>query len=216
MVFVLLSVNFEFMQPVYFIPFAVIFIGGAFLIGIIRNRNFSRKEKLHKRLASLLGLSLSYQSEDDFVIFGSHRDYRVRLESIGLTDRENQNMIPALKWSIPMVNPQLKILRMAKDSDHFPQLKSVAHLDRPVKMAHDLGEFLSITTNDLMFGSILLSDDIKISLFELFNPIEAGLLYIDGEELGMISPELLIREELVEWHTKAVALLCDIKDELNP
>ncbi|MEO0897055.1 MAG: hypothetical protein AAFY71_11695 [Bacteroidota bacterium] len=203
------------MEPIYFIPFAIIFIGGAFLIGFIRNRNFDRKEKLHKNLAVRLGLSLSYQSEEDFLIFGTYKDYKVRLETIEIRTRDNQDGIPALKWNIPMINPQLKILRIAKDNPSYPQLTSLAYLDRPVNMAHDLGEWLSITTNDLMFGSILLSDDLKISLFEVFNPIEGGLLYIDGEELAIVRPHLILKEEDMKWYQKGLDLICDIKDELN-
>ena len=157
------------MDTVFFIPIAILLIGGAFVIGMIRNRNFDKKEKLHQKLAQALGLSLSYQNQKDFTIYGYYRSYPLRIEGISINSPELKKPFHAVKCSISMVNPQLKILRIAKSHPEFELFENLVILDRPVHMPHNLGDWLDISTNDLMFGSILLSDDIKISLFEVFN-----------------------------------------------
>ena len=90
-----------------------------------------------------------------------------------------------------------------------------ADLDQPSFVRHDLGEWLQITTNDLLFASLILSDDIKISLYDTFNKIDAGLVYIEDEELAFIFPELLTDPEQVASIEKMIQLIVDIKDELN-
>lgn len=114
-----------------------------------------------------------------------------------------------------MINPQLKVLRIEKADPAFQEMDKLAILDRPVHMPHDIGDWLAISTNDMMFGSILLSDDLKISLFEVLKPAEAALLYIEGEELAFVSPQLILDENQIEYYQKATDLLADIKDELN-
>ncbi len=215
MVFFGLSDIFAAMDTVIFIPIAVLLIGGAFVIGMVRRRNFDRKENLHKQLARRLGISLSYLNHKDFTLFGNYRGYNLRLEVVDLSDRDKKEKRLYLKCAIPMINPQLKVLRIEKADPAFQEMDKLAILDRPVHMPHDIGDWLAISTNDMMFGSILLSDDLKISLFEVLKPAEAALLYIEGEELAFVSPQLILDENQIEYYQKATDLLADIKDELN-
>ncbi|MEL6629362.1 MAG: hypothetical protein AAFQ83_14715 [Bacteroidota bacterium] len=182
---------------------------------IIRNRNFRKKEKLHEGLGETYGLSLAYASERSFTLFGTYQDYSLRIEPVELPNRSRETILEALKISIPMVNPQRKLFRAIKPLEELPHLDIIADLDQPSFVRHDLGEWLQITTNDLLFASLILSDDIKISLYDTFNKIDAGLVYIEDEELAFIFPELLTDPEQVASIEKMIQLIVDIKDELN-
>ncbi|MEO1806199.1 MAG: hypothetical protein AAFU33_15390 [Bacteroidota bacterium] len=182
---------------------------------IIRNRNFRKKEKLHEGLGETYGLSLAYASERSFTLFGTYQDYSLRIEPVELPNRSRETILEALKISIPMVNPQRKLFRAIKPLEELPHLDIIADLDQPSFVRHDLGEWLQITTNDLLFASLILSDDIKISLYDTFNKIDAGLVYIEDEELAFIFPELLTDPEQIASIEKMIQLIVDIKDELN-
>jgi len=182
---------------------------------IIRNRNFRKKEKLHEGLGETYGLSLAYASERSFTLFGTYQEYSLRIEPVELPNRSRETILEALKISIPMVNPQRKLFRAIKPLEELPHLDIIADLDQPSFVRHDLGEWLQITTNDLLFASLILSDDIKISLYDTFNKIDAGLVFIEDEELAFIFPELLTDSEQVVSIEKMIQLIVDIKDELN-
>lgn len=199
----------------YFIPVAVFLIGGAFVVGMLRNRKFDRIENLHKSLARQLGLSISYLNQKDFTLFGKYRGYKVRIEGIKLPSEDRTETLPAIKCSVQMVNPQLKCLRVEKKAESFSYFNKLAFIPRPFNMNHNIGDWLSITTNDMMFASILLSDDLKISLFETFNPVENAILYIEGEEMVFLGLDLMEEQDRVNYYAGVLDLLADIKDDLN-
>ncbi|MCI4670182.1 MAG: hypothetical protein MRZ79_18745 [Bacteroidia bacterium] len=204
------------MDTIYFIPIAVLLIGGAFVIGMLRNRKFDQIQKLHKQLSVQLGLSLSYLNHRDFTIFGKYQSYQLRIETVELPSSDGSSKLTAVKCSIPMVNPQLKVLRIEKKEESFEYFNHIAAITRPISMPHNIGEWLNITTNDMMFASILLSDDLKISIFENLNPLKNSIVFIEGEELAFIGLELIEDESRIELYKKGVELLVEIKNELNP
>lgn len=182
---------------------------------MLRNRNFDRIEKLHKKLAHKLGLSLSYLNQRDFTLFGKYRDYQVRIEGIELHNADRSETKPGIKCSITMINPQMKCFRVEKKEADFSFFKNFAFIARPFTMNHNIGDWLSITTNDMMFGGILLSDDLKISLFEIFNPISNGIMFIEGEEMVFIGLDLVEQQDQADYYVKALDLMADIKDDLR-
>lgn len=183
---------------------------------IIRNRNFKKKQRLHQHLESKYGLSLAYASENSFTLFGKYQDYKLRIEPIEIPDRMRETLLDGLKISIPMVNPQRKLFRILRKEEGLPHLNLIAALDHPSFVPHDLGKWLEITTNDLVFASLILSDDIKISIYDTFNKLDTGgVLYIEDEELAFILPELLVDEEQLPIIEKMINLVVEVKDELN-
>ena len=79
---------------------------------------------------------------------------------------------------------------------------------------------LTTTSNDFvwviaLFSGLVLTDDIKISIYEVFRDLPGGLLFIYDEALAFMIPQLLTNESQIGVIKKAVNLLCDMKDELN-
>ncbi len=191
--------------------FVLIFavIGIAITVGVVRHRRFNRWEQLHRRLAHRRNLQYSFQHQNQFHHYGSYRNYRVEIRPT-LVDNSWFT-----RFSIVMTNPNRKALKIAKAAAQFPSLDSLALIDHPFPIQHDLGDWLLMSTNDLLFSSLILSDDIRISLHELLSPLSAGLIYIYDEELSFLRPGLMEQETDLLLFEKSLDLLCDIKDELN-
>lgn len=204
------------MAPNLFLFFVIAIAAASVAVGVARNRTFRRKELLHQRLARQLGIKVAYQSERDFDLFGTYQGYPLRIEAVTLhPDRPGASPLLVVKASMPMVNPNLKSLRIAREQEEFPRLNRYRKLDRPIHLDHGIAPWLEITTNDPMFSGLILSEDVKISLFEAFNPLETGLVYLQDEELSFMMPYLLITEERVNQCIRMVDLLVEIKNQLN-
>lgn len=181
----------------------------ASIIGYRRHQRYARWEKLHQRFATRKSLTLNFIHQNDFQFYGSYRDYKVNIKPEVIDER----LFSA--FTIEMINPNRKALRISKQHEAFPSLDQKAVIDNPFPIKHDIGKWLVMQTNDLMFSSLVLSDDIQISLHEIFSAYEAALLYIYDEELSLLVPKTLDREEDIALYEKALEVLCDIKDELN-
>ena len=188
---------------------------GSVAVGVIRNRRFRLKELLHQKLAKKLGLQVAYLNERDFNLFGTYREYALRIEAFPILLPGEKQGPMGVKLSLPMTNPNLKSLRIGKDSDLHPELSQYRLIDRPTAFPHEVAPWLKITTNDLMFASLLLADDVKITLYEVFKPLSGALLYVQDEELAFITPRLLTEPEALQELQSVADLLCDMKDELN-
>lgn len=192
-----------------------IVIAIAIIVGIRRHRRFRNQEQRHLNLAGQLGIRSAYMSPDAFTLYGNFQGYDLRIEPIPLPMMGTDKPFPILKARIPMVNPNLKILVISKGVKEIQPIQRLIQLDRPVHMSHQLGDWLSITTNDLMFASVLLTDDIKISLYELFSKLDQGLMYIQDEELAFILPSLLTEDPYIKQIQKAAQVMVEIKEELS-
>ena len=202
------------MDTFWFVILASLLALGSIWVGFSRNRRFRRKENLHRELGRRHGLRLAYQSERDLTLFGTYRGYPLRIEAVPV--RLNGEVVTtALQCSLPMVNPTRKALRIAKRSPALPAWDQVAVIDRPIHFRHDLGDWLEIQTNDFLFASRILSDNVKISLFEAFKPLEGAVLYVEDAALAFLSPQLMTTPEAQAQVQKAIDLLADMKDELN-
>lgn len=205
------------MSSTWFLFLVIILAVGSITVGVVRNRRFRRKEELHRQLASQYQLQVAYLNERDFSLYGEHRGYPLRLEALLLRspqekDKDGQTVV---KISLPMINPTLKILRIARPSEEHPKLSHYGQMDRPQTVRHEIAPWLDITTNDLMFTGLVLSEDVKISLFDVFNRLKSGLVLIQDEELSFFTPELLTDAAVIDHYERIIALLCDMKDELQ-
>ena len=199
----------------YIILFSLIALA-VIVTGIIRNRNFSRKEKLHQAFSNKNGLQLAYIHERQFNMYGNYRSYPVLIESFASSLPENRKKtFSAVRFSIPITNPMRKCFKAEKGIKAFPQLALLAPLDKGINVKHGVGDEISMTTNDMLFSSRILSEEVRISIFEAFKDQEAGVLYLQDENLSFATPVLLSNENAsISWQ-KMLDLLCDIKDELN-
>ncbi|MEL7340083.1 MAG: hypothetical protein AAGM67_06320 [Bacteroidota bacterium] len=181
----------------------------AILVGYRRHKRYGRWEKLHARFAKRRSLKHNFIHQDNFQFYGSYRDYKVQVKPEKIDERLFS------RFCIEMINPNRKALRISRSNEAFPSLEKEAIIDHPFPIKHDIGEWLVMQTNDLLFSSLILSDDIRISLHEVFSKYEAALLYIYDEELVLLIPQTLEYEEDMIKYEKALEILCDIKDELN-
>lgn len=181
----------------------------ATIVGVIRHKRFNRWEKLHKRFAHRRNLQHNFQHFSRFHHYGSYREYQIEITP------ELIDKVWFTRFSIAMINPNRKALRIAKANEAFPSFKELAIIDHPFEIQHDLGDWLTMQTNDLIFSSLVLSDDIRISLHEALNALPAGLIFLYDESLSFLRPGMLDQEPDLLQFEKALDLLCDIKDELN-
>ncbi|TAE56067.1 MAG: hypothetical protein EAZ89_05055 [Bacteroidetes bacterium] len=198
-----------------FLLLVILLAIGSVGVGFVRNRNFRRKEALHQALADAYHLQIAYANELNFTIFGQHREYPVQIDVARLHVRGKREARYCLKISLPMTNPNRKSLRISRRNPDWSEFDGLAVIDRPFVVRHGISNWLEILTNDMIFSSLILSEDIKITLFEVFNPLEAGLLCIHDEELSFYYPGLLDSQEQHIHSGKILELLCDIKDELK-
>ena len=159
-------------------------------------------------------MQVAYLNARSFTIFGSYRGYTIHLEATPISSSEGKPTY-GVKSFIPMVNPNRKALRIRKKDATPHGLDQIAIIDRPVQLANGMGGEMEMLTNDLLFSGLILSDDVKISLYEVFQLSQDGLLYLYDNELAFLSPNLINTREQIEAWKRIVDLLCDMKDELQ-
>ncbi|MDX2245508.1 MAG: hypothetical protein SF052_01930 [Bacteroidia bacterium] len=222
------------------IVFAVclVFAGALVIWGLSTHRKFTQLENLHREFARKMSLHIAYTHEKDFTIFGRFRDYPVKV-----TPFDKFTKPACLCFSIPMINPNLKWLKISKNLSG--KLDDLTQNDKSIIVNHPLSQDIRIETNDLMFSGLILSENVKISLHDTFKDLTEGLLYIEGETMNFILPRMLAgadhhrkmvgadhdrkmvgadhdRKMVGADHdlplpaaTKIIHLMCDMKDELN-
>lgn len=199
-------------------PWFLISFGSAVLaslgIGIWRHRLFRYKERLHHQLAADLGLQVVYTREDSFRIFGHIKGYHLSVYPVVLRDAKGKPTQPAIQLSIPMTNPQRKGWRVLKSHPDYPAYAQLGQPNRPMRVAQELPG-LEISSNDLLFSSVVLSDDLKINIHNLFKQLPAAVLFIEDETLACYLPGHAVRPEVCQWVKEAAAILVDIKEELR-
>lgn len=194
-----------------------ILVVGSIPVAVWAVRSYQKRkkaERLHEDFAREHGLKMAYLQPEDVQIYGHYRDYPAKITTETLPHSSTE-LRTVLKVVLPMINPNRKCLRISVDSLDYPEFDRLVVLDRPIKVQHDLGEWLRMESNDLFFSSLILTDDIKISLYEIFKDRPAVLLYIQDDELALISPTLLRDRPDAVYIDKQLNVLCDIKDELN-
>ncbi len=183
-------------------------------IGFFRHRRFRVRNALHYGLAKDLGMKIAYAREDDFRIFGEYNGYKLTIEAAVLSNPPSKKGQQVVRFRIPMVNPMRKGWRVAKPSADFPAFDKLGIPDRPVRIGQVLPG-LELSSNDLLFNGLILSDDLKINLHTLFKKIPAGVVFIQDEQLAFYFPGLLVAPEYRDLGIDIANILCEIKDELK-
>lgn len=171
---------------------------------------------MHEELSKVLGIELAYASPEQYSMYGSYRSYPIKIAPRNLARPGTKEAAWYTQASIPMINPLRKMIRISKRSTHFREMESLVQVARPDSVHHDLPSWLDIQTNDLMFASVILSQNVKISIHQLFQEVEAGVLAIEDNSLMIIFPGLIQTAQRHRIWELATNTLCDIKDELNP
>ncbi|MEZ4774687.1 MAG: hypothetical protein R3D00_15995 [Bacteroidia bacterium] len=193
--------------PIVFVVCIVVVVA-LVIAGLSLQRKFTQKENLHRELARRLSLHIAYTSEKDFTIFGRFRDYPVKVIPF------DKIVKPAcLCFSVPMINPNLKWLKISKNLSE--NLEAITQNDKSIQVNHDLDTDIRIETNDMMFSGLLLSENVKISIHDTFKEVTEAILYIDGENMNFVMPRQIKAEQDILLSTKIIHLMCDMKDELN-
>ena len=205
----------HFMETYWFIIVAVLIAAGSIAIGVYRNRRFRAMELRHSGLAESLGLEIAFADPRQYAIFGNLRGYPIRIEPVNLAEPGSKTPAWHTKIHLQVQNPLRKMIRIARRSPGTPLLDRIVPLNRLDSLAHDLDPWMNLQTNDMMFASILLSDEVKISIHLAFRDCEAAVLYIEDDELAWVMPGLLADEAASRQLTLAADLLCDMKDELK-
>ncbi len=185
-------------------------------IGVYRNRAFRKKEDQFGKLANSLGLKLAFTQPQQFTFYGDYRNYPVRIEPLALEQADRKKgKLWSTKITLPMINPNLKILRVSKASALYSAFNDYMPYRDLQKISHQIAPWIDIHTNDPLFSHIVLSDDIKMDLVVNLKSVDSGIIYIMGDELGAILP-FLIREDADSPKVANILdVLCNIKDELN-
>lgn len=203
-------------EYITFIALAAIIVLGL-SIATVLIMAYNRKEKLHQQLSNQFGLRGNYVNEKKFKLFGKNRNYKLVIESDNLggiyDPKKGGNSI---KFSIPVTNPTRKCLRILKEDSSNPKLANIVPLDKLLEVKHDMGDWLKIHTNDLVFSSLVLGENARISIVESFKNLNHGaIIYIQDEELACVFPTLLKHKSQLESLYRIAGTLADMKDELN-
>lgn len=191
----------------------IILIVVVLYLAINRYRNFLRQEKLFHQIGQRFGLEVAFLSSRVFTVFGSYRSYTVQIESFQIPTEDGKATY-GLKAHIPMINPNRKALRVANPQSTIEGLHRIATIDKAVVVQQGMGNGVKILTNDILFSGIILSDDVKISLYKVFQEVGDGLLYLYDDELAFIWPTALSHDSQIDTWGRIVDLLCDMKEEL--
>ena len=183
-------------------------------IGVIRNRSFKKKHDIFEKFAAEKGLGLAFHNPFNFRFYGNDPKNSIRIEPYrGLVS--GNNSVKGTIFTLSLINPELKTLKIFKLHDDYPWLSNLLPIDNAIKIKYNLGENVHIQTNDMLFSSFILSQDIIIDLGVLFNRIDAGVMYIYGDELGCIIPYFVYEEDMYNTWSKALDLLLNVKAELQ-
>lgn len=196
----------------------IILIACSALLGLgflLQHFRYKRKARLHHQFADKVGLKLDYRNPQQFTFFGHYRDYPVRIQRLpGLAPGQKSSLSP-IKFSITLNNPMRKCWVVEKPGDPSLSVQHWVVLNQSISIKHDLSEKLLISTNDMMLSARILSDNVKISVADTFRSLPAGLMYIQDEELVVLTQLGLQQEADLPLYKKMLDLLCDVKDELN-
>ncbi len=203
------------MDTFWFIVVASLLVASSITVGVIRNRRFRKKEEFHQETAARLSLDMAYASQTDFAFFGEYRGYAFRIEPVNLAPPGSKTPSWFLRLSIPMTNPLRKMIRISRRDLKASVLEQIIPMARPDSVSHDMESWLDIQTNDLMFSSVILSENVKISIHQAFRALSAGVLGVEDAELLCVFPGLLSDSDQQTNTLLAAEVMCDIKDELQ-
>jgi len=202
------------MHPTYLMFVFILLVAlGAIATGMIRNRNFKKKQEIYQKFSQQNGLKLAFRNPKNFTLFGEYRGFSIRIEPY----RElSQNPLSSkgVIFQLPLVNPHLKALRIVRKNEKYPWIQGFYPIDNPIQVNKQLGKDVTIQTNDMLFSSFILSEDLLIDLGVLFTRIDSGIIFIHNDMLGCIIPQYLYEKDMSTVWQLVIDLLCNMKDEL--
>ena len=177
----------------------------AMLAFFLLRRKQARKP--FEQVATSLGLDLTYSHPQDFMLSGWYRSYPLTLITLPIATQASPTL-PCYKASVPMTNPQGKIFVVEKGSLRYDRELAAAPLI-PLKETFSPG--LTGRSNDLLFSSVLLTEQVKATIERFFAGVYMGQLFIAGDELTVI----VANEKRADLLPLCMDLLADIKDSLR-
>jgi hypothetical protein len=168
--------------------------------------NFFQRHRLKKRLRQIavhLKGGLRYVRHCDFGITGTYKGYSFSCNAIA----DNKELL-GVKIILPMNNPQHKQVRFAKSDADYAWLRAFAPVSGGQTVENAFAPNLVLTTNDLFFSSVILTEDIKPKLKVFFEGISSGVVYLHENELGVALPMSFTTPESL---AASLALLSEIK-----
>lgn len=191
----------------------VILALGAIATGILRNKRFRKKQNIYHQFTSKNHLKLAFRNPKNFTIYGEYRGFSIRVEP-NRELKQNGNSSDGVIFQLPLVNPNLKAIRIVKKNNKYPWIQGLFPIDQVVAVKNTLGDEVIIQTNDMLFSSFLLSEDLLIDMGVLFTKLDAGIIFIHNDVLGCIIPHYIYENNMEEVWQRVMDILCDIKEEL--
>ena len=180
---------------------------------LYQNRGGSKIQYQLDQFAKDKDIKLSYSRRDDFLMYGKYKAFDLQIypwQPPGFKPSR-----PYLFFSVRMHNPMLKAVQVIKANPAFPEFHSTYFEKLPINYKHDFGPSIEIYTNDIMFSSILFSEDVKIDLGLAFQKLEAAAWFISGDTMGFIKPQDWDHSKITLYWDEILDLLTSVKEELS-
>jgi hypothetical protein len=189
-----------------------IILGLIVLIGLVAGLLIYRfwLNKENERFARLFKLTAS-DSHSKVTFSGIYRRYQLRISPFYDAARKNKHTMTRV--SIRMQNPNKKFFYITKPPIKGKPLPSL--LNDPQMEAQPILTFsapFTGVTNDVFVTNLVLTDEIRRNIGECLNEVSQGILFLQGEELVMLSPVFPGKEVNYKIWCRQMDLLCDIKD----
>jgi hypothetical protein len=187
------------------------------LVGTLVTLLILRKQADRKSLrtfAHSARLSLVYRNASDYQLEGGFRTYPIHFEPAFPQGKVRKKDKPWTQITIGMINPNHMYFRMHKGFREIPWLTNYDQANAK-EMKHELPADITIETNDMMFGGMILSEQVKARTQQVFEMSDHILICIKGEELIALMPEGPENPDKWKLSAEVMTLLTEIKDELN-
>ncbi len=191
---------------IYLLVFLLVLLGGL-IWGLLAIRSFQQKRKPFEFLAEKLGLELSYNSATEFMLRGRYRGYPVTALAVQEETKDGSQAI-LYKVSIPMINPQEKMLLVYTGKDRY---STRIDESRKIPLQETFAPPIQAFTNDLLFSSFVLTESIRMKIEKVCSNLSDAGLFISEDELTFLANA---QEDANSIQT-LLDLLADIKDSLN-
>lgn len=191
---------------IYLLVFLLVLLGGL-IWGLLAIRSFHQKRKPFELLAEQMGLELSYSSAIEFMLRGRYRGYPVTALAVQEETKDGSQAV-LYKASIPMINPQEKMLLVYTGKDRY---STRIDESRKIPLQETFAPPIQAFTNDLLFSSFVLTEPIRMKIEKVCSTFSDAGLFISEDELTFLANT---QKEADSIQT-LLDLLADIKDSLN-
>ncbi len=170
------------------------------------------KKQMYEAFAASHDLKLGAYEAGAYKMVGHYKSYPISLQSFHA--EPDEVLGKKVRLSMPMTNPNLMYFRVEKGLSKASWGK-LFEQEGAIHISHELGEALTIYASDQLFSGIILSEAMKKRIQMVFYSWDWGMVYIMGDELGAIFPEVLSGEDGWKMTEAFMGILVQVKDELN-